>query len=80
MKIDSIYKIVNDSSNEAFDINTNLKKNHKKCFSLYSKYKKPNKDFLFEKDINIECLNEEFCAKYVKILNDLVELYNMMKN
>ena len=80
MKIDSIYKIVNDSSNEAFDINANLKKNHKKCFSLYSKYKKPNKDFMFEKDINIECPNEEFCIKYVKTLNDLVELYNMMKN
>ena len=79
MKIDSIYKIENNNNNEAFEININLKKSYKKCFSLYSKFKKPNKDYIFEKEINVECLNEEFCSKYVKALNDLIELYNMMK-
>ena len=78
MKIDNIYKITNDNSNEAFDININKIKANK-CFSLYSKYRKPNKDYCFEKDINIECLSEEFCSKYVKILSQLVELYKMMK-
>ena len=78
MKIDDIYKITNDNSNEAFDININKIKANK-CFSLYSKYRKPNKDYCFEKDINIECFSEEFCSKYVKILSQLVELYKMMK-
>ena len=78
MKIDTIYKISNDNSNEAFDINLN-KTNSNKCFSLYSRYKKVKGTLLLEKDINIECYTEELCAKYVKTFNHLVELYKMMK-
>ena len=78
MKIDTIYKISNDNSNEAFDINSN-KANSNKCFSLYSRYKKVKGTLLLEKDINIECYTEELCAKYVKTFNHLVELYKMMK-
>ena len=78
MKIDTIYKILNDNSNEAYDINSN-KANSNKCFSLYSRYKKVKGKLLLEKDINIECYTEELCAKYVKTFNHLVELYKMMK-
>ena len=78
MKVDTIYEIINDNSNEAFEVNLNKTKSNK-CFSLYSKYKKPNKEHFFEKDINVECFTEEFCSKYVKILSQLVELYKMIK-
>ena len=82
IKIDSISKIINDNSNEAFTPKGIFSRKAKSsyCFSIYC----INNNYLEEeKIINIECQNEDTASKYVKYFNILIDFdknNNIIKN
>ena len=73
IKIDSITKIINDNSNQAFTPKGFFSRKTKSsnCFSIYINNVDESQK---EKNYNIECQNEEIASKCVKYFNILIEL------
>ena len=70
IKIETISKIINDNSNQAFSPKGFFSRKTKSsnCISIYSFNDKKE-----EITYNIECQNEEIASKYVKYLNLLID-------
>ena len=71
IKIETISKIINDNSNQAFSPKGFFSRKTKSlnCISIYSLNDK-QEEIIY----NIECQNEEIASKYVKFLNLLIDL------